>query len=120
MAARTYHEWVEDNVHEDGASCVSGYRAKLSFFFMEAARGVRSTCLQIVVPSLFNNEENLDYFGPFPNVSFYGADEMSEGERRDFLAWYMKKKSEDFDNRFALETYCQDHVTVLRHFVQSV
>jgi len=40
---------------------------------------------------------------------------MREGERRDFLVWYEKKKSEAFDNRLALETFCQDEVTVLRH-----
>ena len=39
---------------------------------------------------------------------------MNEGERRDFLAWYEKNKSEVFDNRLALETYCKDDVTVLR------
>jgi len=40
---------------------------------------------------------------------------MSEGERRDFLAWYETKKSEIFDNSLALETYCQYDVTALRH-----
>jgi len=41
----------------------------------------------------FNTEENLANVGPFPDVSYYGADEMSEGERRVFLAWYKSKKS---------------------------
>jgi len=38
---------------------------------------------------------------------------MSEGERREFLAWYDKEKVV-FDNRHVLEQYCQDDVTVLR------
>ena len=36
-------------------------------------------------PHYFNTEENLDYVGPIPNDSYYGANEMSESERRDFL-----------------------------------
>jgi len=55
-----------------------------------------------VVPQYFNTEENLDYFGPFLDISYYGANEMSEEERRDFIAWYeSQKKSEVFDNRQA-------------------
>ena len=56
-------------------------------------------------PHYFNTEENLDYIGPFPDVPYYGADEMREGDRRDFLALYEKKKSEVLENRLALETY---------------
>jgi len=66
-------------------------------------------------PYYFNTKENLDYFGHFPDISYHGANEMSEGERRDFLAWYENKKFEVFDTRLALEIYCQDDVTVLRH-----
>ena len=67
-------------------------------------------------PHYFNTEENLDYVGPIPDASYYGANEMSESERRDFFAWYesQKKKGAVFDNRRVLETYCQDDVTVLR------
>ena len=39
---------------------------------------------------------------------------MSVGERKEFLAWYERHKSEPFDNRYVLEAYCQDYVTVLR------
>jgi len=62
----------------------------------------------------FNTEDNLDYFGPIPNASYYGANEMNESERRNFFAWYeiQKKKGAVFDNRRVLETYCQDDVTV--------
>jgi len=37
-------------------------------------------------PHYFNNEENIDYVGPIPDDSYYGANEMSESERRDFFA----------------------------------
>jgi len=35
----------------------------------------------------FNTEENLDYVGPMPDISYYGVDEMIGGERKEFLAW---------------------------------
>ena len=64
-------------------------------------------------PHYFNTEENLDYIGPPPDVSYYGVNEMGEGERSEFLEWYEKQES-PFDNRRVLEQYCQDDVTVLR------
>jgi len=39
-------------------------------------------------PHYFNTEENLDYLGPIPDISYYGVDEMSGGERKEFLSWY--------------------------------
>ena len=63
---------------------------------------------------LFTTEENLDYVGPIPDISFYGADDMGESERAEFLAWYEGQRDRVFDNRLVLETYCQDDVTVLR------
>ena len=65
-------------------------------------------------PHLCNTKANLDYVGPIPDIEYYGADEMSEGERREFLALYNKEKVKVFDNRHVLEQYCQDDVTVLR------
>jgi len=63
---------------------------------------------------LFNTMANLEYVGAIPDIKYYGADEMSEGERREFMAWYDKGKFKVFDNRLVLEQYCQDDVTVLR------
>jgi len=65
-------------------------------------------------PHYFNTEDNLDYVGPIPDVSYYGVNEMSEAQRREFLAWYEGQKDVVFDNRRMLEAYCQDDVTVLR------
>jgi rRNA maturation protein Rpf1 len=42
------------------------------------------------------------------------VDEMSGGEREEFLACYETHKSDLFDNRLVLEAYCQDDVMVLR------
>jgi hypothetical protein len=38
-------------------------------------------------PHYFNTEEKVDYVGAMPDVSYYGLDEMSDSERKDFLAW---------------------------------
>jgi len=50
------------------------------------------TASKLWYPHYFNTEENLDYVGPIPDASYYGANEMSESERRDFLAWYEIQK----------------------------
>jgi len=62
----------------------------------------------------FNTEENLNYVGSIPDISYYGANEMPENERKEFLVWYESQRSDTFDNEHVLESYCQDEVTVLR------
>jgi hypothetical protein len=61
-----------------------------------------------------NTEENLNYVGPIPAVSYYGANEMGEAQRAEFLDCYEDQRESVFNNRLMLETYCQDDVTVLR------
>jgi hypothetical protein len=53
-------------------------------------------------PHYINTEKNLDYIGPMPDISYYGADEMGVGEREEFLAWYEALKSRQFHNRKVL------------------
>jgi len=65
-------------------------------------------------PHFFNTVENLNYVERIPDISYYGVDEMREDERKEFLVWYEIQKSQTFDNRHVLESYCQDEVTVLR------
>jgi len=48
-------------------------------------------------PHYFNTEANLDYVGPMLDISYFGVDEMSCEERKEFLAWYETHKSEQFD-----------------------
>ena len=69
-------------------------------------------------PHYFNTEENLNYIGPIPDVSYYGVNERSDAERTEFLEWYVGQKYEIFDNRRVLESYCQDDVTVVRQAYQ--
>jgi hypothetical protein len=37
-------------------------------------------------PHYFNTEANLDYVGSIADIQYFGADEMNEGERKDFLS----------------------------------
>ena len=62
-------------------------------------------------PHYLNTNENMNYVGEIPDVSYYGADTMSAKERAEFLAWYGGQRSAVFDNRSVLEAYCQDDVT---------
>ena len=39
---------------------------------------------------------------------------MGEEERKEFVVWYERQRSETFYNRHVLESYCQDDDTVLR------
>ena len=41
----------------------------------------------------------------------YGVEEMSAGERTEFLEWYDSQRSVLFDNKRVQESYCQDDVT---------
>jgi len=42
------------------------------------------TATKSYYPHYFNTEENLNYVGPIPDISFYGAEEMREEEREIF------------------------------------
>jgi len=63
-------------------------------------------------PHYYNTETKLDYVGPIPDIKYFGADEMGEGERKDFMSWYNEQKGLALDNSCVLEQYCQDDVTV--------
>jgi hypothetical protein len=69
-------------------------------------------------PHYSNTKANLDYVGPLPAMKYFGADEMGEGETREFMSWYDEQKGKVFDNRHVLKQYCQDDVTVLRQACQ--
>ena len=65
-------------------------------------------------PYYFNTEENYDYVDRMLDISYYGVDEMSGADRKEFLAWYVTRNSQLFDKRLVLDAYCQDDITVLR------
>jgi hypothetical protein len=47
-------------------------------------------------------------------ISYYVGVDMGGVEREEFLEWYETHKSQPFHNKDALETNCQDDVTLLR------
>jgi len=57
-------------------------------FATQAAEAFGLTASKSWYPHYFNTEGNLDYVGPIPDASYYGVNEMSESERRDFFVWY--------------------------------
>jgi hypothetical protein len=42
------------------------------------------SCKKGYFPHFWKTLQNLDYVGPYPDVKYYGADYMSEGERPNF------------------------------------
>ena len=76
------------------------------------------TSSKSLYPHSFNTKENLNYVGPIPDDSYYGADKMSDVQRTDFLEWNESQMSVTFDNRRVLESYFQDDVIVLRQACQ--
>jgi len=40
----------------------------------------------------WNTKANLDYVGHIPDITYFGADEMGERERKDFMSWYNELK----------------------------
>jgi hypothetical protein len=57
-------------------------------------------------PHYYNTKANLNYVGSIPDIQYFGADEMSAGERKEFMYWYAERKDKVFDCRHVLEKYC--------------
>jgi hypothetical protein len=56
-------------------------------------------------PQYYNTKANSNYVGLIPDIQYFGAGDMSEGERKDFLSWYAEQKDKLFDCRHVLEQY---------------
>ncbi|XP_065207231.1 uncharacterized protein LOC135836366 [Planococcus citri] len=67
-------------------------------------------------PHFFNKPENQNYIGTLPGVEYYGADQMSGKERKNFLKWYNEqlKEKKTFDFQKEMEFYCRADVEILR------
>ena len=65
-------------------------------------------------PHYINTKENLNYVGSIPDTSYYVIDEISVGEKAEFLECYDSQRSVEFDNKHVMEACSQDDVTVLR------
>jgi hypothetical protein len=45
------------------------------------------SCNKVFYPHFFNTDSNFNYKSRYPEPTYYGADFMSDYERREFLAW---------------------------------
>ena len=66
-------------------------------------------------PHYFNTNENTNYCGPMPDVSFYDPDGMKSDARDVFLKWYEEHKDDEFDMQKELVEYCISDVDILCH-----
>jgi hypothetical protein len=119
MATGTDYEWDVNNVHEDGTSYISRSISFIPSPLCKLTEAFGLSSSKSWYPHYINTEENLDYVGEMPDVSYYGVDQMGEAERKDLLTCYEDQKSLVFDNKSVLEQYCQDNVTVLRQECQA-
>ncbi len=73
-------------------------------------------CAKGYFPHFFNQPENMDYVGTYPDTHYYGCDSMSEGKRKEFLAWHAQQISENkvFDFKTQMREYCYQDVNILR------
>ena len=70
-------------------------------------------------PHFFNTASNLDYTGPLPSESAFGAESMDDKSYAVFKEWYEERKLEPWDNRKELVDYCVADVTLLREGCMS-
>jgi hypothetical protein len=57
----------------------------LTFPLRKVASAFGLSAFKSWYPHYFNTEENLNYVGPIPDVSYYGVNEMCDAERTEFL-----------------------------------
>lgn len=69
-------------------------------------------------PYLFNVDENQEYVGPIPALSFFEPNLMSPAKRKEFFEWYSKNKDVQYDFRHELEEYCRSDVRILANALE--
>ena len=105
------------------------FRGSMNFFNMALEKLPATFNLQELhkgfFPHSFNLVENFSYRSVYPDMKYYGPDEMSEKKREKFLAWHAEKirSAAIFDFQKELLLYCQSDVQVLKQsclkFVQE-
>jgi hypothetical protein len=99
MAARTHDERAENNVYAHGTFGLPRQCHVLPCALRKLPEAFGLSASKSWYPHYFNTSATLHYVGKMSDFSFYGADAMSDGERREFLQWYDGQKSKIFDNR---------------------
>ena len=105
METRTYYEWSQNHINEKGAFSIFESVSILPCALCKLPEAFGLQATKSWYSLYIKNEENLDYVRPMPDISYYGVDNMSGGEREDFLAWYETRKSQLFHNKHVLEAY---------------
>ena len=83
MEARTYYEWSQEFKYENGAFSIFGQRVLPSVCTAKLPEAFGLQAAKSWYPHYFNTEENLDYVGPMPDISYYVVDEMGVGNGRN-------------------------------------
>jgi len=74
-------------------------------------------------PHLFNTQANHNYVGPIPDMSQFGADEIGESERKEFLDGTIRRKTKSLitdtclNSTARMKLSCDKHV---RYFVATL
>jgi hypothetical protein len=76
MADRTVHERTENNVYEMQHLVFLDSVSFVPFPLRKLQEAFGLTASKSWYPNYFNTEENLDYVGPIPDVSYYSLKEM--------------------------------------------
>jgi len=84
MEDGTFYEWSENHKYENGAFSNLGQRVLPSVALRKLPEAFGLQATKSWYPHYFNTEENLDYVGPMPDISYYGVDEMGEVTWRNF------------------------------------
>ena len=88
METRACDERAENNINENGYIKFIDSISFLPFPLRKLSSACGLTAAKVWYPHYFNTQENLDYVGSIHDPSHYGIDEMSAGERREFLECY--------------------------------
>ena len=66
-------------------------------------------------PHYFNNDENQNYIGKYPDKSYYGYSEFNKADKINFDIWYESVKNTEFNFRLEMDKYCNSDVDILRN-----
>ncbi len=61
-------------------------------------------------PYLFNERENENYKGPYPEADRFCPSQMSRKARNAFYKWYNEHKTETFDMQLVRSSYVEAHI----------
>ena len=88
MATETNFERFENYLQANSASDIYRFCFISTYAMRKLPEAFGLSVTKSWYPHFFNTQANLNYIGLIPDISQFGADEMGESERKEFLAWY--------------------------------